>query len=115
MASELEPQETGMDSVMFEELYDRFFQGESPVEKYFRGDMQNSRREDIEDSYSRYGAIIDSLFPDQEEKTKRKILAVTTFFERIGCESGIVYAKTQMVDRSYDSDASFRRRVTETA
>lgn len=113
MAEELAPQQTGMEPAMFDELYGRFFQETSPVERYFRGDMHSSRREDIEDSYSRYGAKIDSLFPDQDEETRRRILAVSTFFERIGCESGIVFAKTQMIDHGNDSDASFRRRVTE--
>jgi len=109
MAAEDKPQ---MDPAVYDELYPRFFGGEGTgFVRHFSGDIVASRRTDIEDSYGTYATKIDALFPGIDDDTRRRVLAVSVFFERLGCESGMLLQGNR--NHGADSDAAFRQRVTE--
>lgn len=115
MANNAETGGLEFDQEVYDTLYGRVLSTSTRFDRMVSGGpgaLADARLEDITDSFERYQTIVGDLFPDTEPGIRAGIVTACAVFERMGCESGIMFQAGQM-SHGYDSDASFRRRVTE--
>lgn len=100
----------GDERAISDEFYQAYWADGGVADKYFNpNELEEARRADLEDTFVHLRARAAELFPEITDPALiDKVVAVCSIFERLGFESGVLFANTAPVVRRDDQHSTSR-------